>query len=52
MKSKKQNVTPAEELQKLQVEIKTFEDNWKRALADYQNLVKRVESDKKDLIIG
>ena len=37
-------------LQKLQVEIKTFEDNWKRALADYQNLVKRVELDKKDFV--
>lgn len=30
--------------------LKTLEENWKRALADYQNLVKRVESEKKDFI--
>lgn len=31
-------------------EIKSLEENWKRALADYQNLVKRIEADKKDFI--
>lgn len=30
--------------------LKTLEENWKRALADYQNLLKRVESDKKDFV--
>lgn len=30
--------------------LKTLEENWKRALADYQNLVKRVESEKKDFV--
>lgn len=30
--------------------IKTLEDNWKRALADYQNLMKRVETDKKEFV--
>ena len=30
--------------------LKTLEENWKRALADYQNLVKRIESEKKDFI--
>ncbi|TSC87658.1 MAG: molecular chaperone GrpE [Microgenomates group bacterium Gr01-1014_16] len=30
--------------------IKTLEESWKRALADYQNLVKRVEADKKDFV--
>lgn len=29
---------------------KTLEENWKRALADYHNLVKRVEADKKDFV--
>ena len=29
---------------------KIFEENWKRALADYQNLVRRVESDKRDFM--
>lgn len=31
-------------------DLKTLEENWKRALADYQNLVKRVEADKKDFV--
>jgi molecular chaperone GrpE len=35
---------------KLQQEITTLNDNWKRALADYQNLVKRVETEKRDLM--
>ena len=30
--------------------LKILEENWKRALADYQNLVKRVDSDKKEFI--
>lgn len=30
--------------------LKTLEENWKRALADYQNLVKRVETEKKDFV--
>jgi len=30
--------------------LKTFEENWKRALADYQNLVKRIDTDKKDFV--
>lgn len=29
---------------------KQYEDNWKRALADYQNLLKRVESDKREFV--
>ncbi len=36
--------------EKLQQEIATLNDNWKRALADYQNLVKRVETEKRDLM--
>ena len=29
---------------------KILEENWKRALADYHNLVKRVDADKKDFV--
>lgn len=31
-------------------QIQILTDNWKRALADYQNLVKRVESDKREFV--
>jgi len=34
----------------LENKIKSLDENWKRALADYQNLLRRVESDKKDFI--
>lgn len=27
-----------------------YEENWKRALADYQNLLRRVEADKKEFV--
>lgn len=37
-------------IQSLQDQVSSTETNWKRALADYQNLVKRVESDKKDFV--
>ena len=30
--------------------LKLLEENWKRALADYHNLTKRIESDKKDFV--
>lgn len=43
MKLKKRNTPPASEIQ-------TLTENWKRALADYQNLVKRVENDKKEIM--
>lgn len=33
-----------------QEELVQMEGNWKRALADYQNLLKRIESEKKDFI--
>ena len=35
---------------KLQEEIKTLDNNWKRALADYQNLVKRFETERQEVI--
>ncbi len=31
-------------------QIKSLEESWKRALADYHNLVKRVDADKKDFV--
>lgn len=30
--------------------LKVAEDNWKRALADYQNLVKRVDTEKREFV--
>lgn len=32
----------------LQDQVKTLDENWKRALADYQNLLRRVDHDKKE----
>ncbi|MEK7504194.1 MAG: nucleotide exchange factor GrpE [Patescibacteria group bacterium] len=34
----------------LQQQIDTLTNDWKRALADYQNLVKRVETDKREIV--
>jgi len=34
----------------LENKIKSLDENWKRALADYQNLVRRVENDKKEFV--
>jgi molecular chaperone GrpE len=34
----------------LRGQIKTLDENWKRALADYQNLIRRVENDKKEFV--
>lgn len=36
--------------QQQQQQIDTLTNDWKRALADYQNLVKRVESDKREIV--
>jgi molecular chaperone GrpE len=38
------------EISQLQEQVKSLEENWKRALADYQNLLRRVESDKKEFV--
>lgn len=32
----------------MQSKINSLEENWKRALADYQNLLRRVETDRKE----
>jgi molecular chaperone GrpE len=34
----------------LHQQIKSLDENWKRALADYQNLLRRVENDKKEFV--
>jgi molecular chaperone GrpE len=34
----------------LQDQNRILDENWKRALADYQNLSKRIEADKKDFV--
>jgi molecular chaperone GrpE len=36
---------------KLKKDIQEFETGWKRALADYQNLKKRVEKEKEEIIL-
>lgn len=41
---------PNDELVKLQEQIAALDQNWKRALADYQNLVKRIESEKVEIM--
>src|SRR3989338_8764249 len=38
-----------EEIKKLKSEIEEYKNNWKRALADYQNLEKRRQQDHKEL---
>lgn len=47
--AKKTTVAPDDTIIKLQEEITALNDSWKRALADYQNLSKRVENDKKEV---
>ena len=47
--AKKTPVAPDDTIIKLQEEITALNDSWKRALADYQNLSKRVENDKKEV---
>lgn len=34
----------------LENKVKSLDENWKRALADYQNLLRRVENDKKEFV--
>lgn len=41
---------PSSEMEQLQGQVKTLDENWKRALADYQNLLRRVENDKKEFM--
>ncbi len=50
MKTKKPNTTLNEEMTTLQDQVKILDENWKRALADYQNLAKRIEADKRDFV--
>jgi molecular chaperone GrpE len=51
MTKKNQNITNTPtEVSQLQSQIKSLDENWKRALADYQNLLRRVENDKKEFI--
>jgi molecular chaperone GrpE len=45
--SKTKTSPPSDEVQN---QIKTLDENWKRALADYQNLLRRVEQDKKEFL--
>lgn len=47
-KSSPPSTTSAPDLAVLQQEVSTLNENWKRALADYQNLLRRVDHDKKE----
>ncbi len=46
----KKTSPPKIDVASLQEQIATLDENWKRALADYQNLAKRIEADKKDFV--
>ena len=39
------------EVEGLKAKVAEFEDNWKRAVADYRNLEKRVEEQRRDIIL-
>lgn len=47
---KKQNIKPNEELEKKEAQLNEAVNNWKRAVADYQNLEKRVGEERRDWI--
>lgn len=38
------------QVSELQQQVQSLETSWKRALADYQNLLRRIESEKKEFI--
>lgn len=44
---KKQNIKPDEELEKKESQLEEAVNNWKRAVADYQNLEKRTAEERK-----
>lgn len=50
MKRRKPKLKKQESLRDLNNRIKELEENWKRALADYQNLEKRVSEQQKTFI--
>lgn len=37
-------------IKSLEDQVTSLDENWKRALADYQNLLKRIETDKTDFV--
>jgi len=48
MKREKSKAKEEDKSSKLKQQVKELEDNWKRALADYQNLEKRVALEKQE----
>jgi len=48
--TKKKNNKKVSRFEKLEQEAKNFEEAWKKALADYQNLEKRIEKEKEVFI--
>lgn len=47
-KSSKNSPKAESQISELQTQIATLDENWKRALADYQNLLRRVDNDRKE----
>ncbi len=47
---KKGNENSKENIRNLKAKVEELTDKWKRALADYQNLEKRVEREKKEFV--
>lgn len=50
MVSKKGNENPKNSVSNLRDKVEELTNKWKRALADYQNLEKRVEREKKEFV--
>lgn len=48
---KKQINTKTQDINHYQEQIQELNSNWKRALADYQNLERRVQEEKEDMIV-
>ena len=51
-KKAKKNIQSNEEIERLKKELENCKNNYLRALADYQNLEKRVFEEKKEIING
>lgn len=49
-KEPEQNIKQEAQIKKLQSEVEELTNKWKRALADYQNLEKRIKAEKYDFI--
>lgn len=46
----RKKLPPTTETESLKIQMQSLNENWKRALADYQNLLRRVELEKKEFV--